>query len=136
MNRTFILAAGAALIMQGGAMAQSQGSGSGFLPAVPNALDIRSDSRRSVRHHDRDRSDKAEGELAGAPPQRVDPQTTRYERVASPMPAPVAPSPAPQPVVQPVDEKGRATANLVMTGGGERAGATQYSFHLDAIKPN
>ncbi|MFY0636724.1 hypothetical protein [Maricaulis maris] len=124
MIRTLILSAGAALLMQGGAVAQSQDDLSGLLPAVPNVLDLRSDSRRTVRHQSQGQADKFEGDLAGAPRQ-VETQTAHYERATAPLPA-----------AQPVDQKGRATANLVMTGGGEGDAATQYSFHLENVKPN
>lgn len=124
MTRILMLAAGAALIMQGGAMAQSQDGASGYLPAAPDLLDLRSDSRRTVRHQSGDRAGKAEADLAGAP-RPVETQSARYERANAPLPA-----------AQPVDEKGRAAANLVMTGGGEGEAATQYSFHLEDVKTN
>ncbi|WP_417488245.1 hypothetical protein [Maricaulis sp.] len=124
MIRTLIFAVGGALILQGGAVAQSRGDISGYLPAIPNVLDIRSDSRRTVRHLSQDQAGKGEGDLAGAPRQ-VETQPAGSERTTAPLAA-----------VQPADEKGRATANLVMTGGGAGAAATQYSFHLEDVKPN
>jgi len=138
MIRTLILAAGTALIMQGGAVAQSQGGASGFLPAMPDLPDIRSDSRRTVRHLGQGPGDKADGELAGAPasPRYVEDQAARYERLAAPMPAPVAQHPAPQLAAHQAGGKGPTTADIVMSGGGPGSTSTQYQFNLDNVKPN